>query len=607
MKPLPVPALDDTLERTLSCVDAVIDDAAPTRRLAHDFAVGAGPRIQAALADYAAECAAAGSSWLAGRWLDGYLTTREPLPLSSNVCFQIRLDTDAHGLERLAAVVHAAARVHLPEAAGRTGARFDARGNELAAEQWNCLRGGVRVPGAGRDTVEYGPRTAADREVVVFCGGRAFALPVSDGGGRVVPRSELAAGFARILDTAHGSPADDRPGGAPGFTDASYRGSGDAEFRAWLAEPANAAVHERLARALFCVSLPATADASAAGAAGEAGAAAVAGAAEDGTSLATGDAPKPDPDARRLRTGAFASGHYWAYKPLTYELAADDSGWAALLVEHSTVDGATLVQTVADIQAELAGAGGADVDGADGAGIGAGEGRDVGNRAPQELSWTRNLPAPEHEPPRLEIRRAARPRPRNIKLSADAYAQLVMTVAQLSTYGRVRAVYEAVDMREYAAGRTECLRPVTPAAVAFARALLAGSADRAGLKAALDAHRDWVKACKTGRGVDRHLWALGWTAQELGEDPGFLRDPGLAAARTDFLSTTSVGSDAQVVRYAFAPTTPDGFGICYTPLADAVEYTVTFGAGAEHPEAFLEALGEAAARLAEFITGLDAA
>nr|WP_304348306.1 hypothetical protein [Corynebacterium frankenforstense] len=72
---------------------------------------------------------------LAERWLDGYLVTREPLPLSSNVSFQINLETDSRGVERLAEVVHAAARVHLAEAAGETGARFDARGNELAAGQ----------------------------------------------------------------------------------------------------------------------------------------------------------------------------------------------------------------------------------------------------------------------------------------------------------------------------------------------------------------------------------------------------------------------------------------------------------------------------------------
>lgn len=325
---------------------------------------------------------------------------------------------------------------------------------------------------------------------------------------RAVPRAELAAGFARIL-AANGGSAPDGVGEEPGFTDASYRGSGDDRFRAWLTEPGNTDVHERLSRALFCVSVPAPGDASMAGVTDEAG---------------------------RLRAGAFATGHYWTYKPLTYELAADDSGWAALLVEHSTVDGATLVQTVADIQAGLAGADAGDRADAlaatdtDGAGTAAGEGRDVGNRAPQELTWTRDLAAPEHALPDLEIRRVARPRPKNMKLSADAYAQLVMTVAQLAAYGRVRAVYEAVDMREYAAGRTECLRLVTPAAVTFARTLPAGSADRAGLQAALDAHRDWVKACKTGRGVDRHLWALGWTAQELGEDPEFLRDPRLAAA-----------------------------------------------------------------------------
>ncbi|WP_448852950.1 choline/carnitine O-acyltransferase [Corynebacterium frankenforstense] len=185
MKPLPVPPLNDTLERTLGCVDAVIDDAAPTHRLAHDFAVGAGPRIQKALENY-------------------------------------------------------------------------------AAGQWDCLRGGIRVPGEDRDSVEHGPRTAADREIVVFCAGRAFVLPVSDAEGRVAPRAELAAGFTRILEAAGGS-APDGAGEGPGFTDASYRGSGDDEFRAWLTEPANTDVHERLARALFCVSVPAVAGASTAG------------------------------------------------------------------------------------------------------------------------------------------------------------------------------------------------------------------------------------------------------------------------------------------------------------------------------------------------------
>lgn len=114
-----------------------------------------------------------------------------------------------------------------------------------------------------------------------------------------------------------------------------------------------------------------------------------------------------------------------------------------------------------------------------------------------------------------------------MKFRADAMSQLILSIAQELTYGRIRAVYEAVDMREYKAGRTECLRAVTPEAVAFAQTLVRGGrgngsddgADRSGscgdetageslaelLRAALDAHRNWVIGCKTGNGIDRHL------------------------------------------------------------------------------------------------------
>ena len=37
------------------------------------------------------------------------------------------------------------------------------------------------------------------------------------------------------------------------------------------------------------------------------------------------------------------------------------------------------------------------------------------------------------------------------RISADAAQQLILTIAQLLTYGRARGVYEAVDMREYRA------------------------------------------------------------------------------------------------------------------------------------------------------------
>uniref|UniRef100_UPI0025BBF9EA choline/carnitine O-acyltransferase n=1 Tax=Brevibacterium sp. TaxID=1701 RepID=UPI0025BBF9EA len=190
--------------------------------------------------------------------------------------------------------------------------------------------------------------------------------------------------------------------------------------------------------------------------------------------------------------------------------------------------------------------------------------------------------------------------------SSDALQQLIMASAQVLTYGRVRGVYESVDMRAFQDGRTECLRPVTPEAVTFARRLCDSQARLEDLEAALDAHRAWVKACKSGNGFDRHLAGLRMMAARQGGtvDP-FLTSFALARMRTDFLSTTSLGTPAQVVRYAFAPTVEDGFGIAYTQRAQDYEFCVSWHAGsAEAPDAFLTNIPRAAALLRDFLRTL---
>ncbi|MGX6968243.1 choline/carnitine O-acyltransferase [Corynebacterium sp. c7Ub_26] len=186
-----------------------------------------------------------------------------------------------------------------------------------------------------------------------------------------------------------------------------------------------------------------------------------------------------------------------------------------------------------------------------------------------------------------------------------------MTIAQLQAYGRARGVYEAVDMRKYCAGRTECLRAVTPQAVKFASLLLSGNATRQDLDDVLDAHRAWVKACKRGDGVDRHLLGLRFTAATM-EAEGkeltgteFLTDPGVAATTCDFLSTTSIGGADYFVRYAFVPSVPEGFGISYTPQPESFEYCVTWHPSrADQPDVFLPALPQASGLLWSFITSL---
>ena len=267
-------------------------------------------------------------------------------------------------------------------------------------------------------------------------------------------------------------------------------------------------------------------------------------------------------------------------------------------VEHSCQDGGTLVTAITRMQeAEI------------------GVGADFVAK-PQELRWDLdNALTTRIEKSVAEVAGAAeklrtrivhvpfdQPADLPLKFSRDASAQLMMTIAQQLTYGRVRAAYEAVDMREFRAGRTECLRAATPEAAAFARALVEGTAEQAGLEDAINAHRAWVKRCKSGNGFDRHIQMMA----TIDDTHAFFNDTRVTAARRDFLSTTSIGGAAQIVRYCFAPALPEGFGIAYTPLYDDTEYCVSWNAAtAEQPEEFLANLTKAGELLWQFCATLS--
>ena len=118
----------------------------------------------------------------------------------------------------------------------------------------------------------------------------------------------------------------------------------------------------------------------------------------------------------------------------------------------------------------------------------------------------------------------------------------------------------------------------------------------------MNAHRAWVKRCKSGRGFDRHIQMMA----TIDDSHPFFDDPVATAVRTDFLSTTSIGGADQVVRYCFAPAVPEGFGIAYTPLADDSEFCVSWNATtAERPAEFIANLTKAGALLWQFCAGLS--
>lgn len=567
LKPLPVPPLDATLPALRHAVSAVADadTLAATERAIEDFQANQGPALQSALEVFAADRDAANSSWLADRWLRDYLTVRTPLQTTSNVGFQINLRTESTGLDRAVDILRALALVHLKQADGSMPEEVDGRCNPLDANQWRCFNGALRIPRPDCDEVTFSELGTASRSIGVIVDGHVFDLRITDEQSRLASREQLRATLEVLrtnADTA-GSAASTGETAEPTL-DArlSYLGS------AALAElPLPAETQATLRDQLFALHLIDDAQAT---------------------------------EADLLRDLTFAPGHAWVYKPLTYEINLA-SNFAAMHVEHSTVDGATLVEAVRRVQEAVDGdaptAPSADADASP---------ADV---APLELSpiaSAASIPTgDEYAVEIIEVPKLAKEE-LPFKFSADAMSQLILSIAQLLTFGRIRAVYEAVDMREYKAGRTECLRAVTPEAVAFAKQLVAGKPTVETLQAALNAHRNWVIGCKTGRGIDRHLWALSFTSEKQSGAPlELLADPGVKAARTDFLSTTSIGSDAHIIRYVFAPTIPNGFGVNYTPKATSIEYCLTFNRDkAEQPKQFQANLTRAAELLADFLRTL---
>lgn len=552
LKPLPVPELDNSLDAYSHALEAVLegDRLERAKGIVEDFRTGKGPELDAKLRERAAEREEQGVNWLHNEWYAGYLTVREPLALSTNVLFQIDLpDKDMPvGMGRAVEFIQRTAAIHLQAAAGETPEDQDARGNRITMNQWFPYAGAIRHPEPGEDVIIQTELDATNREIGVFCNGQFFALQISDDEGKPASDKAIADALEKILA------ASQTEEGTFDFNVPSLIGSGAlAELLPDLLELGyNRAVYDRLANMLFTIDIV---DDEMAG------------------------------DREHFKRDTFAPRGAWLYKPMSYQISLRDH-WIGLQVEHSCQDGATLVTAIKRMQSVV---------------LPAEASNTLTEIEPQFLIWeiSDELGAKLQQELDQTLAQADKfdveiitvphkqPAEMPFKVSRDASAQLTMSIAQELTYGRVRAVYEAVDMREFRAGRTECLRAATPEAVNFAKKLVAGKATSEDLESAINAHRGWVKRCKSGNGFDRHFQMLATVDEEAAANEPFFTDEDATAARRDFLSTTSIGGADQVVRYSFVPSLPEGFGIAYTPLPQDGEFCVSWNTGtAEKPEEF---------------------
>lgn len=531
LQELPVPPLNHTLDRYLQVVRPLLTDEEwrETAGAVNTFRDTCGPHLQDELILCGDMNHRRGGSWLSDLWFDTYMKVRDPLQLSTNVAFQLEWPTDRKGVLGAAHFTALLASVYSQFLRGEMRPEYSSRGVRLTESQRRFLKGGLRVPRPKKDKFEDGNAKCAGREIIVLRNGSAFAVQVLASDGKPLAEDHLAEAFNQVL-----AQAPDRGT----FTFLSHLGAKDAAKvrTSLMKDPLNVSVERQLRDALFVLDL---ADEPTAGGVGQA-----------------------------LEQLGFGVGSACALKPASYQFGLVD-GFVGVNLEHSTLDGATLKSVV--VQAQEAQP----------------DWSTESSKAPALLTWNMTKKQKKHVETlvkkfkglgaglEVDVVFAPFDPQTDGRYSADAAMQWVILYASLATWGQVPSTYEAVDMREYRAGRTESFRPTTKPAVRFVQALLDGDATEDMFAKAASAHSLEVKNAKLGMGIERHLYGLAEMAEAIGEKPALFSDAGYRALTENFLSTTSLGGPVGVTRMAFAPVTPGGLGINYTRVEGGFEYCVT--------------------------------
>ena len=550
---LPVPRLDESLERYRTSSAALYDPEgeADVNQAIADLMMGHAPALQQTLEDYAATMAESGSNWMAEQWIERYLTNRAPLQLTTNATYQLNLPIAATGIDRIVELLQRIGSIHILQAKRATPEERDALGRRMSMDGWAEFNGGIRTPAIDEDLWMRAGTGPTYRTIGILYQGRMWEVPLTGSAGKLLEASQLQASVETVLQQT--TPAEQN------FAAVSALGSELLSLDAPWDVEANRSMYNRLVNMLFTLTLD----------------------------------PESNETMHTLKRWAFHPGYAWVYKPISY-LVALESDLVAAQVEHSVMDAGTLATAVARMQAVNL----ASLDAQ----------YDAYATKPHELVWhgVEDLGL-EVQPvaQALSVEHVVVRRDDSLPfaISFEAGAQLILMIAQLLTFGYIRAHSALFDMRHFRAGRTEVVRPVTVEAVNFVTALVQGQATEEQFAAALTAHRDWISAANTGKAFDRHLMMLRYIAQELGgADADFFTK--YTKARQNFLSTSTLGSADVIVRSLCAPADDDGFGVSYAPAQQGIEFVVTWVEGTRQAETFVAKLQPAAELLCTFTNAI---
>ena len=149
-------------------------------------------------------------------------------------------------------------------------------------------------------------------------------------------------------------------------------------------------------------------------------------------------------------------------------------------------------------------------------------------------------------------------------VSPDGCVQAALQLAFFRSTGRTGATYESSSTAHFSAGRTETIRSCSGCSTAFVNAVVCGApvAEQVALlRASAKRHSELAREAASGRGFDRHLFALKKLAEAestFGSQPLFC-DPTYLKLSGNELSTSTLTAPHCLLS-GFGPVHPTGFG-----------------------------------------------
>lgn len=529
---LPVPSLEQTTQRYLKSVHAVVSDAEyqRTKNAVESFTRpgGVGHILQERLVARAADPKV--RNWLTGWWNSAaYLGYRDPVVPYVSYFYSYRDDrARREPAKRAAAVTTAALEFKKQVDDGSLEPEY-MRKAPMAMSSYEYMFNCCRVPGEPEDF----PRkfAATDNEhIVVVRKNQFFKVPIVVNG-QQLNVSELEQQFSRIYEIAQTA----APVGV--LTAANRDLWTEARKQLLAANPANEQTLREIESAGFLVCL------------------------DDATPVTL--------EERAHQYWHGDGSNRWFDKPLQFII--NDNGTAGFMGEHSMMDGSPtsrmndhlnnlIVNNKIDLSAKSVRSNLSDprpinftLDGAVQKSV---------NAAAQEHSQQIS----SHELVVQAFQGYGKGLIKKFKCSPDAYVQMLIQLAYFKMYGKNRPTYESASTRKYQEGRTETIRTTSDDSTAFCKAFADPAVPREEVvrlfRTALASHTKYTMDAGDGYGVDRHLFGLKKSLKQGEELPEIYQDPAFGYSASWYLSTSQLSSEF-FNGYGWSQVSDDGFGIAY--------------------------------------------